>query len=527
LNNATWRRPGALLILLALLAGILAACGDDDDGGAAPDEEAEIDPNGVLRYGLDFQPGTATQVSLDPAVIGFNGQEILVAIYDTLLHRQPDGSYEPGLAESAEIVDSSTIRLELRDGVTFTDGTPFDAQAVKIGLERNAARTVAGFRPEMSQVAKVDVVDDLTAVIRLKVPSAGLFFPLLGDAESSIPSPAAIAAGKDLKTQPVGAGPFQVKSYIQGSKLELEPNPDWYDADEIELGGLEFIHVAVGPAVANSLRGGIVDYSESLTIDEATALPAPLVADIQPATSFMWLRMCTDARGGPLANKQVREALNYAVNREAMNDAVNQGEGEPAAGSWWPEDHPWYSESQAGRFEEDLDKAKSMLAQAGYANGFEFTTYIQPGASQRYGEILQQQLARVGVKLNLLVNPNVNTDFFRDARQPGYIYTQARPGLDKVTSGLSPGAFGNVCAYTNPAAFKVVDEIKVLPPESDEIPELWDELQDLLNDDPAGIHLAFGTNIVTYDEDRVGGVEYVIDQVATPRLMFDRVFIKA
>src|SRR5690606_28161309 len=135
-----------------------------------------------------------------------------------------------------------------------------------------------------------------------------------------IPSPAAISSGVDLSTAPVGAGPFKVESYAREALIELVKNDDWYAADELRLAGLEFHHVAPGAATVNAVRSGAIDFTIGLTAEEAQGLTDPWVADIEPSTYFYWLRVCTDQRGGPWADARVRQALNYAVDREALNE---------------------------------------------------------------------------------------------------------------------------------------------------------------------------------------------------------------
>jgi ABC-type transport system substrate-binding protein len=188
-----------MFAVLAVLAAVAAACGGDDDDGAAPpdgddgSEQADFDPNGVLRYGVSLG-GQGVSGRLAPfASTSVCDVMVMAPIYDTLTHSNPiSGELEPGLAERWEIVDDQTVELTLRQGVTFQDGSPFDAEAVKSGLERNAAEDSAQTAASLAVIESIEAVDGTTVRINLNTPAAGSIPAILSGREGMIVAPSAL-----------------------------------------------------------------------------------------------------------------------------------------------------------------------------------------------------------------------------------------------------------------------------------------------------------------------------------------------
>src|SRR5918994_2791686 len=219
-----YKRIWAVLLVLATVA---AACGDDDDAGGAgtteggdtAEEAADFDPDGVLRYGVSLS-GQGVSGRLAPfASTSVCDVMVMAPIYDTLTHTNPlNGELEPGLAESWEVVDERTVELILREGVTFHDGAPFDAEAVKAGLERNAAEDAAQTAASLAVVESVEAADDQTVRINLSAPAAGSIPAILSGREGMIVAPSAL---ETADTEPVGAGAFRLADHRPGEQVTL------------------------------------------------------------------------------------------------------------------------------------------------------------------------------------------------------------------------------------------------------------------------------------------------------------------
>jgi len=542
------RRRRALrgLAVLVTAAVMVAACGDDDSstggtGGSDPattaaggtstsppssagDEvdDADVDPDGVVRIAYDL--AALGGVRLDP-VESVNTADVALQwlIYGTLLRRNLEGEYEPGLAESAEIVDPSTLRVTLREGLRFSDGTPLDAEVLKASIERIiASENGRVFYAEIRQVQEMVVESDTVLTIRLAKPIAGWFLELLASNETFAMPP--VPEGQ-LATQPVGAGPFKFESLTPERSLKLVKNPDYWDADNVKLAGVEFVHATAGQAQVNALRSGAVDYAtldpSLLSSLQGTGLE---VAELPTNNSLVWFQICkTDP---PFDDVRVRQALVYALDREAMNEALAGGKGEPMTGMW-RSDHRLYNPDLRGAYPHDPDRARALLAEAGQENlRFDLYTTAAPTGA-RFTEIAQQQWAEIGVTVNLLTTSNILEDFFTNHRAPMATVQLIAVGLNKVTRNFVTGSIGNVCQYDDPTLNQLVADVQATREDSDEAVERWAPLQQFIFDEALSIFGIFLTQGAAWDPDRVGGVEISTDHAGRLILDVESAYIKA
>lgn len=517
-----WRRGLGSALALVLL---LPACGGDDGGGAESEStgaagEGEVDPNGVLRVSWSL---LEANLNFDPPTSTSSMQMPLEALFDSLLHRNEDGTYEPGLAASAEIVDSSTIELEMRPDVVFSDGTPVDAEAVKFNLERNAAgENLRGFRFEiLGELDRVEVTGPLAATIHLKSPIAGAFFALLADQETYMVSPTAVDSGQDMSTDPVAAGPFLLESVEPEARIVMVKNPDYYDADKIKLAGLEFVHTAQTQSTVTALQAGQSDIGAVNDFSVAESLTDPIVHEKIPSNSILLLNI--DKSDGPLADVRVRQALAYAVDREVISERIYGGEAEPAW-SLRPAGDPYNNPDLEGVYERDPDKARDLLAEAGYPDGFEMGMFQSPGSA--VPELLQAQFAEIGVDVTIQQSQNVLQDFYVEENQPTFPATNTRLGLDAYTILLLPDAFANVGNYEDPELTALLQQGMSLPEDSPEAAEVWQDLADIIVGDVLFLPMVFHVQGIAYNEDRVGGIVWHPDSYGNNWPVLTEVFVK-
>jgi len=535
------RRRSLLVVAVTTLALLGAACGDDDaddgatattqpPGGAttAPSgdaggggDDADIDPNGVLRITYDL--ATTGGFHLDPILStspnDFNLQRL---IYGNLLHKTIEGDYEPDLAESATVVDPQTITVTLREGLQFSDGTPLDAEAVKASIERiKASNNVRTFRVEIAQVEEVEVTSPTDLTIHLATPIAGVFYDLLAYGETFVfpPQPAA-----NFDAAPIGAGPFMLESYTPEQSLRLVKNPNYWNADAIRLAGVEWVQASAGPPQVNALRSGAAD---------AAALDATLLDSLQGTdvevvnepsdSSFIWFPTCKSTP--PFDDVRVRQALIYALDRDAMTESLTGGAGEPMRGFWTSKSR-FFNPELADSYPHDPERARQLLAEAGQENlRFDVMVVPQP-LLVRFAEIAQQQWAEVGVTANLIQTPNIVQDFYTDRKAPLAASPLNRFGLDKVTRNLTPGSIGNTCDYNNPELNELVAQLRGVDQTSDEAVELWHQIDKLTFDEALAIYGIFVTQPYAWSPD-VGGVVFVPDVFGRIQLDPRQAYIKA
>jgi peptide/nickel transport system substrate-binding protein len=529
--------------MIAVLAfgSLLAACGDDDEGTAptttagsgeattttadgAPattvEADPEFDPDGVLRIAISLVSNQAI-TTFDPVALPSPAGMQQFLIYDTLLRAQMDGSFEPGLATSAEVVDPQTITIELQDGVTFSDGTPLDAEAVKFSLERTiAAENTGAFAAEMQEVESIDVDGPLSLTINLRSPVAGTFFTLLSRGETMVVSPTAVANGTDLNADPVGAGPFVLERFTPEGTLRLVKNPDYFQADEVRLAAVEYVHAnpADPQATVNALRSGAADAADLLSEDQVAALQGgDLETQVEASNStLLWGQLCK--ANAPFNDVRVRQALNFALDRDAMNQLLFGGRSEPMWG-FWRTDHPFHNPDMTEYYAYDPDKARELLAEAGYPDGFDMSMFVLP-VSQRAGEIVQQQWAQIGVDVDVAPATNIVQEFFVENQRELFFFPLGRSGLDKVTRNLVPGSIGNVCEWNNAELNAIVEELRSLPQSADnpDTVAAWHALEELTVTEAMNIFGVFGTVANAWDPERIGNVQFVPNFQGAPVL---------
>jgi len=516
-----------VVLLLVLLVG-LTACGDDDEpsggGDALPpttgaaegdpsttsaSEASDVDPDGVLRIGVDLTSGG--QRFLDPVDENTPSEfHIHYNIYGTLLRQLEDGSYEPGLATRAEIVDARRIDVELRAGVTFSDGTPLTAEDVKFSIERNiAANKPAPFRmEELGNVAEVEVTGPETFTIHLKEPTAGSFFNLLAHNETMPVSKRAVESGVDLNVQPIGAGPFTLVSQ-DNQHIVLEKNPRYWAADRVRLAGIEYVHVAAGQA-AIPLQSGVVDVmATSFLVNNEFRRTDVEVRSEKSHDAVVWVSMqCPE--GSPLHDVRVRQALNFATDGAAINELVFGGVGEEMS-QFWPESSPFFNPELKGKYSRDIGRAAALLAEAGHAE-LPLKVAVVPGLNTRIAEILQAQWAEAGIDVELVPTSNIVQDYYLDKRMDLFVTTQSRSWTDKITKNF---VGGNACRWAaqDPQFSAEVLELRGADPAGPEAVESWHEVSATLADNAYAVFLLMGTVDNAWNDDRLGNPSWTPTQV--------------
>ena len=419
---------------------------------------------------------TAQPVELDLMKVNVVGVQMHNLIYGTLLKKTPTGEVVPDLAKSVTVVDPSTVKVELKPNLKFTDGTPVDANAYKFSIERmiNQAQP-GGKEAEVNQISAVTVDSPTNFTITLKQPIAGAITRLMRLCEVGCPtSPTAVQNGTNFSTSPVGAGPYKVKSFTAGQELVLEKNPDYWDAKDIKIKTIQYKNIPAA-SIQTALQGGQVDWS-GLTATMVTELqgnPTVKTTTISTSNSMLLGMMCKNRP--PFDNLQVRQALNYALDRKDLNQKLYQGKGEDMWG-WNKKGDPGYDASLANYYKYNPKKAKQLLADAGQSN-LSFDVVFTPGtSSETIAQIVQQQYAKVGITVGLKPQTTV-TDFFPNATlAPVNFFELQRAGIPKVSRTLVPGSFGDVCNWDDPQLNALVVQANGLADGSPEQAKVWQQI---------------------------------------------------
>ncbi|MCP2635917.1 ABC transporter substrate-binding protein [Microbacterium sp. HD4P20] len=382
---------GTAAVALALTAcagsGTTPDPADSDEAGAT----APLLVIGALQEPSSWDPAQANEGHLAP---------VFQSVYDTLIKREPDGELSPMLAtEWTTADDGLSLELELRTDVTFTDGTPFDAEAVKANIEH--FKTANGpLQGNLANVVGAEVVDEDTVVLRLDSPDPDLPSNL-ANAGGYMGSPAALGS-PDIAANPVGTGPYilDAGSSVVGSAYNLTRNEDYW-GDPLPFDAVEFRILADETARLNALTSGQIDFA-SLN-RAASALQAEAAGLNQPDPfSVNWGGILFFDRDGQLqpelADVRVREALAIAIDAEALVDVGWEGLGEPTAQVFGPETEA-YSEELDSAYAYDPERAMDLLAEAG-AEDLEITLPVSPVFEPIIYDAVIQNWEDIGVTVN-------------------------------------------------------------------------------------------------------------------------------
>ena len=493
----------------AIMIAILASA------GALHEAQAQTPP-GVLVVGQIAEPK-----SLDPhAVTAVNDFRILVNLYDGLV-RFKDGTLavEPALAESYEVSDDGlTYTFTLREGIEFHDGTPLDAEAVKFNFERmlNEDHPFHDTGPFplaffFSALENVEAVDDRTVRFNLNEPYAP-FLSNLAYPTGLIVSPAAVEEhGADFGRNPSGTGAFRFAEWQPNSRVVVERNADYWDgAPPLEAVVFRPITDA-NTRLAEMLSGGI-DVMVETPPDAVTRFRDDAGFTVhEQAGPHLWF-LILNTREGPFADKRVRQAANYAIDKGALVDNILQGTAEVAAGPT-PPAFAWAHNEALEAYPHDPDRAKALLEEAGY-DGSPITFYVTEGGSGMLdpvamGTAIQADLKAVGMPTEIetyewntylgLVNPGLEGK--ADMAQMAWMTNDpdTLPFLTLRSEAMPDTGGFNSGYYKNEEVDRLLEEARTAT-DQDERAELYKQMQEIVADDAPWVFVAnWKQNAVTND----------------------------
>jgi peptide/nickel transport system substrate-binding protein len=387
--------------LLTAAALALTAC--SGSGGTTDSASGISAKGGTLTLG-----SLADIKSFDPAQSHLGHQmPIYQAAYDTLIRRDADGALIPMLATEWSYNDDKTVlTLQLRDDVTFTDGTTFDASAVKANLDHFLGDNGPDAK-QISLVTSIDVVDENTVGITLSEPDPALEY-YLSQAPGLIGSPAALATDA-IETNPVGSGPYilDAANSVPGSQFTFTANPDYWNPDIQKYDKVVFKVLTEITARTNALVSGQID---ATLLDAKTGVQAEAAGLTLTEYGTDWTGLFLFDRDGAispeLADVRVRQAINHAFDRETILDQLALGHGEPTT-QIFNKDTAAYDPALDEIYPYDPEKAQELLAAAGYESGFTLRLPLTPGAEAIHA-VITQQLADIGITVELEAIPQAN-----------------------------------------------------------------------------------------------------------------------
>ena len=384
----TYRSAAAAAAAVVAISA-LAACGSASGGSSGSGSSAGgAGASGTLNW--EWQLPT----SWDPVTSSAGwDMHVLGLVYASLTTLNAAGDVGPGLASSwTYAADGKSVIFQLRPGLTFSDGTPLNAQAVKENIDRGQTQGNSTVSSELSVVSKVVVNSptsftlDLTQV-DYQVPD------LLAGKDGMMVSPAAFKHVSSIPTQPVGAGPFKLTSYVPDSHADLVRNPGYWDASQIHIQNFTVQDITQPEQILAALQSGQVNVAYIAGNQVASAKAAGFKIAVIPSEVVNELDIQTAT--APFNNPNVVKAINYAINRQAILQVQAAGYGSVAYQPF-PQGFVGYSAKLANLYPYNPALAKQLLAQAGYPHGLKITLSTT-STTNSLAEQIQGQLAEAGI----------------------------------------------------------------------------------------------------------------------------------
>ncbi len=346
---------------------------------------------GVLRFGLSsFPPNLAPFEYTGTASL-----TVKLALYRSLMSYGQDGSVKPEIAASIEHPDPLTYTFRIRDNAVFHDGSPVEGEDVKFSYELiTAANSKAYLRADMQVIDRIEVVDPKTVRITLKEPTV-TFIQVLASGYAPIVSRASKAPDY------IGAGPFVLEKAERGSTITVRAFPNFYNAGYPKVGGIQFVAIPDESLRIAALESGDIDLIEYVSTQQMARIedgPSTHIASVDGP--FMYLMFNTV--NGPFRDPRLRQAVNYAVDRNGLNKFAFSGMGSPIDGLPVPSSPAYDPALVKERFSFDIAKAKALMKQAGVGSlTIELLSTAQYAQHNDTALVVQQNLAAVGINANL------------------------------------------------------------------------------------------------------------------------------
>ena len=480
----TLKRALLLLIVVAMLAISLSACGGDTPNSSDPTNSAQ---SGELPRGNSVTVGIAQDIdSLDPhRAVNAGTSEVLFNIFEGLMKASPDGGVIPAVASDYEMSpDGKVYTFTLREGVTFHNGEKVTVDDVLYSLKRcagsenNGVPLIAAF----SNVSDIYMSSDKQVVVELKEPSLEFLNSMTA---AIIPN----GSGEKINADPVGTGPFKFVSYSPQESMVVEKFTGYWGT-VAHLDQVTFKIITDVNTLVMGLKGG--------TLDMVIHLPNTVAPEVEGKftvlgdTMKLVQALYINNNVAPFNDVRVRQAMYYALNIQEINDFVCGGTGVPTGTSMYPAFTKYFVPELAERYQLDIAKAKQLLAEAGYPNGFTMTITVPGNYAQHVntGLVVAQQLSAIGITAQVqeVTWESWVSDVYKgrnyEATVSGIAASDmtAREMLDRYTTGHSKNFIG----FSN-EEFDTVVAQAIATLDRDEQVTLYKRAQEILNEQAASL----------------------------------------
>ena len=484
------------IVTFWLVIAIVTAMALTVYGGTSTDDEASNSVVVGISQDID---------SLDPHNADYAGtREVLFNLFEGLVKATSDGNIEPAVAESYEVAeDASSISFTIREGITFHDGSPVTAEDIKYSLERYAQ--IQGSESAFADFKELEIVDEKTVNVILSEPNTEFIYELTC---AILPE----ANEEKVNSDPIGTGPFKYVSFKPGESLVVEKYEGYWKEGFPYLDQVTFKVVTDTDSAINQLNAGTLDIYQYLTADQAATLNANFNI-LEGSVNYVQGMFLNNAVE-PFNDVRVRQAIYYAVDRDLINEFLFGGKSHIIGTNMIPAAEFYYNADTETTYTRDLDKAKELLNEAGYPNGFEFTITVPNNYAPHEGtaQIIAESLAEVGIKAN------INLVEFNTWYSDCYVDRNYEATVVAVDGKIAPNSWfvknlstasNNFTNYSNPE-YDEVFEKALAEIDLDQKAVYYKQLQQILADDAASIYVQDPANLVAVNAQLEGYVFYPI-----------------
>ena len=397
MKNRQWKRFFSAILALSLAVS-LASCGTDGESSKSQEEpqmSTENQANNTIVIATSAEP-----TSLDPQYgEDTTTQRAVLQISDTLLSVDQDMNYIPGLAESWEVSeDGLTYTFHLREGVKAHNGDTLTSEDVAYTVQRGQQSALVA--KAFAAIDSVECVDELTVVMHLKYTSPIQLAYLSSPSTGIVNKRACEEMGDEaFGRAPVAYGPYQVVSWDSGDKITLKAFADYW-------GGKPSIETAIFKVYTDSntaaiaLQSGQVDVVMDVSTADVASLEENKNVTVYTGDSLIAYHLHMNCERAPFDNEKVRQAINYAVDTQAIIDACFDGVGASIMDSFIPK-MSLAQEVEERPYSYDVDKAKQLLEEAGYGDGFSCNILVTSGIQEKMAQVVKAYLSQVGIDMKI------------------------------------------------------------------------------------------------------------------------------
>jgi peptide/nickel transport system substrate-binding protein len=482
MKKARWLAAAIMVALLLAPAGMLAA------------------KEKVLNFALSGNPDT-----LDPQkTAGTLTFQTLKSVYDTLAEADQSGQIVPALARTWDVsADGLVWTFKLRAGVLFHNGDKLTSKDVKATFDRIRDKATASPKAsEYAAIASVDAPDDATVVFKLSQPSAP-FLAALASGWGAILPKSLIDQGWDFATKPVGTGPFVLKEFVRDSRIVLEKNPHYWMAG---LPKLDRVIMNIIPDRAVQVQGlvsGAIDAVEFVDPADFPVLQASKDVTIDKSMSALILVMAMNCQNPILSNLKVRQAVNYAIDKQQVLDIAYGGG--TIIGTFMDATNAYYKDFTS-LYPYNPEKAKSLLKEANVPADATFSMVLPSNYDMhvKAGQLYQEMLSKVGlnVQIKLVDWPTWLSDAYTNSKFDFTVVGHTgKLDPDGTVGGYGKGKY---VRWDNPTAFDLISKAKIVAG-FDARKKLYDQALEIMARDVPFVYLgtsfrykAFRSNVVEY-----------------------------